>query len=258
MQGKRQKCKEQCDKEIQKIILKDKIEKQMAQQLITLETNITTEDLPTCECEKSLADKTEKFCHNCGYGLGSVAPSIGLLGGPGIYGWKIAALATAKELAEKAGAAAGEAAGEAAGVAKVVELVNSEFGLPAIGDKALGLVFDGTSYTDVTMITEAIYNKFNVSCMSLGPGNNMRDPICISMWSKIESNGQGLGRDAITNAIKVAVKPIVSQAEGVADAAAEKAANQVTSLAIKTNTTTVNATYASCQTVIIASVVAIL
>ena len=36
----RQKCKEQCDKEIQKIVLKDKMEKQLwHEQLTTLETN---------------------------------------------------------------------------------------------------------------------------------------------------------------------------------------------------------------------------
>ncbi|SPJ13158.1 rifin PIR protein,putative [Plasmodium sp. DRC-Itaito] len=80
LQEKRQKCKEQCDKEIQKIILKDKLEKQMAQQLTTLETKINTNDIPTCVCEKSLADKVEKNCLRCSYGLGSVAPTVGLIG----------------------------------------------------------------------------------------------------------------------------------------------------------------------------------
>ncbi|SOV75764.1 rifin PIR protein, putative [Plasmodium reichenowi] len=80
LQEKRKQCKERCDKEIQKIILKDKLEKQMAQQLTTLNPNITTEDIPTCICEKSLADKVEKVCLRCGYGLGSVAPSVGLFG----------------------------------------------------------------------------------------------------------------------------------------------------------------------------------
>ncbi|SOV83878.1 rifin PIR protein, putative [Plasmodium reichenowi] len=84
MVEKRQKCKEQCDKEIQKIILKDKLEKQMAQQLDTLETKITTDDIPTCVCEKSLADKVEKECLKCTQNLGGiVAPSSGVLGGIG-------------------------------------------------------------------------------------------------------------------------------------------------------------------------------
>ncbi|ETW43926.1 hypothetical protein PFNF135_01703 [Plasmodium falciparum NF135/5.C10] len=87
MKTTRQKCKDRCDKEIQKIILKDKLEKQMAQQLTTLDPNITTEDIPTCICEKSLADKTEKFCLNCGKTMGGVAPGWGLLSGLGYVGW---------------------------------------------------------------------------------------------------------------------------------------------------------------------------
>ncbi|ETW19408.1 hypothetical protein PFFVO_01585 [Plasmodium falciparum Vietnam Oak-Knoll (FVO)] len=87
MMKNRQKCKEQCEKDIQKIILKDKLEKQMAQQLTTLDPNITTEDIPTCICEKSLADKTEKFCLNCGKTMGGVAPGWGLVSGLGYVGW---------------------------------------------------------------------------------------------------------------------------------------------------------------------------
>ncbi|ETW27858.1 hypothetical protein PFFCH_04733 [Plasmodium falciparum FCH/4] len=84
MKTTRQKCKERCDKEIQKIILKDKLEKQMKQELTTLETKITTDDIPTCVCEKSIADKVEKGCLRCGGVLGGgVMPSIGLLGGIG-------------------------------------------------------------------------------------------------------------------------------------------------------------------------------
>ncbi|ETW33048.1 hypothetical protein PFTANZ_06232 [Plasmodium falciparum Tanzania (2000708)] len=84
---KRKQCKEQCAKEIQKIILKDKLEKQMEEQLTTLETKIGTDDIPTCICEKSVADKTEKVCLNCGKTMGAVAPSWGLLSGLGYAGW---------------------------------------------------------------------------------------------------------------------------------------------------------------------------
>ncbi|SOS76936.1 rifin [Plasmodium sp. gorilla clade G1] len=56
MSEKRLKCKEQCDKDIQKIILKDKI-------------------------EKSFAEKVEKGCLKCGCGLGAVAPVWGLVSG---------------------------------------------------------------------------------------------------------------------------------------------------------------------------------
>ncbi|ETW32268.1 hypothetical protein PFFCH_00318 [Plasmodium falciparum FCH/4] len=70
MVEKRMQCKDKCDKEIQKIILKDKLEKQMAQQLTTLETKIDTNDIPTCVCEKSMVDKMEKNCMKCAQNLG--------------------------------------------------------------------------------------------------------------------------------------------------------------------------------------------
>ncbi|EUR82069.1 hypothetical protein PFBG_00163 [Plasmodium falciparum 7G8] len=88
MKTTRQKCKDKCDKEIQNIILKDKLEKQMAEQLTTLDPNITTEDIPTCVCEKSIADKVEKGCLKCGGILGGgIAPGWGLVSGLGYVGW---------------------------------------------------------------------------------------------------------------------------------------------------------------------------
>ncbi|ETW42935.1 hypothetical protein PFNF135_02829 [Plasmodium falciparum NF135/5.C10] len=83
----RQKCKEQCDKEIQKIILKDKIEKELTVKFGALHTHITIEDIPTCICDKSLSDKVEKTCLNCGGILGTVVPGWGILGSIGFYGF---------------------------------------------------------------------------------------------------------------------------------------------------------------------------
>ncbi|KNC38088.1 erythrocyte membrane protein 1 [Plasmodium falciparum RAJ116] len=82
MVEKRMQCKDKCDKDIQKIILKDKLEKQMKQELTTLETKINTDDIPTCICEKSMVDKMEKNCMKCAQNLGGiVAPSSGVLAG---------------------------------------------------------------------------------------------------------------------------------------------------------------------------------
>ncbi|KOB85520.1 hypothetical protein PFDG_01016 [Plasmodium falciparum Dd2] len=115
MVEKRMQCKDKCDKEIQKIILKDKLEKQMEQQLTTLETKITTDDIPTCLCEKSVADKMEKTCLRCAGVLGGgVMPGMGLIDGSllgaisvlkpaAIIGAKDAALAEATALATQAG-----------------------------------------------------------------------------------------------------------------------------------------------------------
>ncbi|ETW44410.1 hypothetical protein PFNF135_00977 [Plasmodium falciparum NF135/5.C10] len=88
MMKNRKKCKEQCDKEIHQIILKDKIEKELTEKLFTLDTNIATKDIPTCVCEKSIADKVEKGCLRCGGLLGGgIAPGWGLVSGLGYVGW---------------------------------------------------------------------------------------------------------------------------------------------------------------------------
>ncbi|SOS81872.1 PIR protein, putative [Plasmodium sp.] len=86
---KRQKCKEQCDKDIRAIILKDKIHKELTEKFAILETNININDIPTCVCEKSLFDKIEKSCLKCGYGLGSNVPLLGLISGIVFYTWAL-------------------------------------------------------------------------------------------------------------------------------------------------------------------------
>ncbi|SOS81825.1 PIR protein, putative [Plasmodium sp.] len=167
LQEKRQICKDKYDKEIQKIILKDKIEKELTENFVTLDTNIATKDIPTCVCEKSLANKTEKFCHNCGYGLGSIAPNIGLLGGPGIYGWKIAALAYVKEFAAKVGAAEGAVAGEAAGKNAIIGALQHFFHIDRLNGTPFQSFFNSTPYTDVPKIASAIHVQMNKSCDAL-------------------------------------------------------------------------------------------
>ncbi|ETW42794.1 hypothetical protein PFNF135_02840 [Plasmodium falciparum NF135/5.C10] len=166
MKTTRQKCKEKCDKEIQKIILKDKLEKELTEKFATLQTDIHSDAIPTCICKKSLADKTEKFCHNCGYGLGSIAPNIGLLGGPGIYGWKIATLTFVKEFAAEAGAAQGAIAGEAAGKKAIIGGLRNFFYIDNLNGTPLQLFFNSTSYTDVPKIASAIDTEMTASCSS--------------------------------------------------------------------------------------------
>ncbi|SPJ10050.1 rifin PIR protein,putative [Plasmodium sp. DRC-Itaito] len=87
MKEKRKQCKDKCDKEIQKIILKDKLEKELMDKFATLHTDIQSDAIPTCICEKSIADKTEKFCLNCGKNMGAIAPWWGLVCGAGYAGW---------------------------------------------------------------------------------------------------------------------------------------------------------------------------
>ncbi|KNC37632.1 rifin [Plasmodium falciparum RAJ116] len=103
LQSKRMQCKDKCDKEIQKIILKDKLEKELMDKFATLHTDIQSDAIPTCICEKSIADKVEKGCLKCAQNLGGiVAPSTGVLGGIaelGLSVWKPAAITAAEQAA---------------------------------------------------------------------------------------------------------------------------------------------------------------
>ncbi|CZT98022.1 rifin [Plasmodium falciparum NF54] len=78
MKGKRQKRKEQRDKNIQEIIEKDRM-------------------------DKSLAEKVEKVCLRCGFGLGGVAAGVGIFGAIAVNEWTKAALVAAAQKGIDAG-----------------------------------------------------------------------------------------------------------------------------------------------------------
>ncbi|EUT82881.1 hypothetical protein PFAG_03630, partial [Plasmodium falciparum Santa Lucia] len=141
MKTTRQKCKDKCDKEIQKIILKDKLEKQMAQQLTTLDPNITTEDIPTCICEKSLADKTEKFCLNCGKTMGGVAPGWGLVSGLWYATWT--QYVTQAPIQK--------------GIEAVISILEDMPGITDLPGFNLANIINPTNYSSDSLITNAIY-----------------------------------------------------------------------------------------------------
>ncbi|ETW51823.1 hypothetical protein PFMALIP_00140 [Plasmodium falciparum MaliPS096_E11] len=105
MKDKRKKRKEERNKNIQKIIDKDKM-------------------------EKSLAEKVEIGCLRCGCGLGGVAASVGLFGGLGTYGWKSAAIATATNAAM----AEATAKGAEAGVKTLIDKLKEAFPIPNLFD----------------------------------------------------------------------------------------------------------------------------
>ncbi|KNG74276.1 rifin [Plasmodium falciparum IGH-CR14] len=231
MKTTRQKCKEQCDKEIQKIILKDKLEKQMEQQFVTLHTDIQSGELPECTCKKSMADKVEKGCLRCGYGLGTVAPTVGLIGSVAVHVWKPVALKAAIKAALNAAAnhisAAAEAAGELAGKEAVIGGLK-KMGISTLDGNALGSFIDEISYTNVPMITDAINTTFQRSCLpnvaGPGPGSSLgsfriliTDPtFCDSVLPNPLLTRHSLDRVAIKNAIKENVETVVSQAKGAA------------------------------------------
>ncbi|KNG76351.1 rifin [Plasmodium falciparum IGH-CR14] len=171
MVEKRKLCKEQCDKEIQKIILKDKIEKELTENFATLQTDIRSDAIPTCVCEKSVADKVEKGCLRCGYGLGTVAPTVGLIGAVAVHAWKPLALKAAIAAALKANdatiASAAQAAGKIAGEAKGVDVVISaleQLGIKKLCPELLKSIGTTTHYTEVLKIANAIIGKYEANC----------------------------------------------------------------------------------------------
>ncbi|CDO61817.1 rifin, partial [Plasmodium reichenowi] len=231
MQEKRQKRKEQRDKNIQKIIEKDKM-------------------------EKSLAEKIEIGCLRCGCGLGGVAASVGLFGGLGTYGWKSAAIAAAKELGTAAMADA-TAKGAAAGKEFVIVGLKKLYVLTLDG-KELGTYITATNYHNASFISSAIIKEYQPSqCAFTLSGTRQAFCNWVNEKAAAATNVQrmtGVGVVSYNDLIQTTVENIVSDAEPVATAAAQ----QATKDAIKSSTLLVEAKYATCQTAIIASVVALL
>ncbi|ETW32267.1 hypothetical protein PFFCH_00317 [Plasmodium falciparum FCH/4] len=194
LQEKRQICKDTCDKEIQKIILKDKLEKELMDKFATLQTDIQNDAIPTCICEKSLADKTEKFCLNCGMNVGGgVTLSSGVLGGIGavaVNAWKDAALEAAIAAANEAGIAAGKAAGEAKGMNVVIGSLKKYFFTETLGINSLDSFFTTKYYFDIEKLAKAIYDQRKAVC---NLGSSLAGDTCDKIATKlglILPNGQ--------------------------------------------------------------------
>ncbi|SCM18858.1 PIR protein, putative [Plasmodium sp.] len=228
---KRQKCKEQCQKDIQQIIMKDKT-------------------------QKSLAQKVEKGCLICGCGLGVFATSVGLIGTLTVNELKKTAMAAAIVAAKDAAKIEGAAKGAAKGAAEVVKLIESTFGVKNIAGQELGLVFTAQKYNNIPLISGSIINEYYGSkCLILGSGGE--NPICEAVTKLSLSPGYLKEQGSAHVVIGAKVKEIVSQATEVSVEVTRTATKEATSVAIKTKTSAVEATYASCQTAIIASVVAL-
>ncbi|ETW41248.1 hypothetical protein PFNF135_04390 [Plasmodium falciparum NF135/5.C10] len=228
MNVKRQKCKEQCDKEIQKIILEDKV-------------------------EKSLEEKMEKGCLRCGCGLGGVAASVGIFGGIAISELKKAALIAATQAAMTESAAEGAVAGVEAGIKTVISGLQ-KLDISTLNGQKMETFINAQNYTNFKTIAHAINTQYDPSPCVLG-GSGPSETFCTWVRANFVAPQDSPGNGASTyNSIKIGVKSIVSEAETVAQRAVEKATEE----AIKASTDAVESAYAACQTAIIASVVAIL
>ncbi|KNC35806.1 rifin [Plasmodium falciparum RAJ116] len=255
MQSKRIQCKDRCDKEIQKIILKDKLEKQMAQQLTTLETKIGTDDIPTCICEKSIADKVEKGCLRCGYGLGTVAPTVGLIGSVAIGAWKNAAIATATKYATAKGLAFGKFVGEAAGRNAVIGGLQEHFFIKELGINSLDSYFTKGYYFDIEKLAKAIYDQRNAMC---GADHKLDSTICERIGKSLGTlNSDGTPGPPGPSPIEQRLKFFAGKAETTAAHVTETTTEKVTTELTTEKTGEIAATYMGYQTTIIASIIAI-
>ncbi|ETW20615.1 hypothetical protein PFFVO_00375 [Plasmodium falciparum Vietnam Oak-Knoll (FVO)] len=237
LQEKRQICKDKCDKEIQKIILKDKIEKELTEKFSSLHTDIQSDAIPTCICEKSLADKMEKGCLRCGVVFGGgIAPSVGLLGGIGqvaLSAWKTAAITSAKEAAEKAAIAEATKAGMNA-VRLKIEGLRLIFGKDRGFVDLISIVNEST-YKNGDALLQSAEKLIGKACIN--PETNSTT----SFYNSITYTGASNIKDFAQAGVEVYEKTLPSK----------------TAAFKETNMAAVDATYMSNQIYIIAPIVAI-
>ncbi|SOS76177.1 rifin [Plasmodium sp. gorilla clade G1] len=264
MKTTRQKCKDQCDKEIQKIILKDKLEKELIDKFATLQTDIQSDAIPKCVCENSVAHKMEKFCLNCGVDVGGgVTLSSGVLGGIGeaaLYAWKPKALEVAIEEALKAGAteivAAAEAAGNARGVIIVVKFLK-DWGIKDFCPDLFNSIGISTRYNDSAAIISAIIEEHGKTCSPFISGPTK--PICTKVGESFNIIGNINNNYLSTDeGIARMINGLVGKAKEAADATAEIAIANAKAKITTEQTTAINTIFMGKQTTIIASIVAIL
>ncbi|KNG75511.1 rifin [Plasmodium falciparum IGH-CR14] len=266
LQEKQQICKDKCDKEIQKIILKDKIEKELTEKFSSLHTDIQSDAIPTCICEKSLADKVEKGCLRCGSVLGGgVMPGFGAIGGTALYALnqlKPTAIATAVEEALKAGATKILAAANAAGNAKGMEIVIhglKYFGVDNLFPRIFNNFVNTSHFAEVTNISSSILKEYGPTCTSLEKGFTPSTS-CTKFQLKLGihlPDGSTLGTPA-SSAIPKRLGLLLEKATKTANARAAEVSSETSSKILTKQTTLIEAGFNSSTTSIYASIIVIL
>ncbi|ETW33486.1 hypothetical protein PFTANZ_05797 [Plasmodium falciparum Tanzania (2000708)] len=186
-----------------------------------------------------------------------IAPNIGLLGGPGIYGWKIATLAFVKEFAAEAGAAKGAVAGKAAGKYVIIGALKKHFHIDSLNGTPLQSFFTTTAYTDVPTIATAIDSQMNASCSALlGKAGNA--PICV-LHEKLNTVAV-TGKQMVDQktAITKGVIQFVGKAKGADELIATKVSSETSSRIITKGNALIEAGFNSSITSIYASIIVIL
>nr|SPJ13411.1 rifin PIR protein,putative [Plasmodium sp. DRC-Itaito] len=256
---KRKQCKERCDKESQKIILKDKLEKELMDKFATLDKDIQSDAIPTCVCEKSMADKVEKGCLRCGGILGAAMPELGAIGGTALYAlntWKDAAIVTATAAAEEFGATVGKILGDALGKKIVIG------GLEALDLKILGILkfdsfFSEGFNIDVANAAKFIAGKRQEMCGA--SGKTLGDAVCKNIDIKLGSlKPNGITRGPPPEyAVRERLNDFLDKATRSAAEFTETTTEEVASSLTTKETALIEAGFNSTTTSIYAAIIAI-
>ncbi|SOV83925.1 rifin PIR protein, putative [Plasmodium reichenowi] len=259
MKNTRQKCKEQCDKEIQKIILKDKLEKELMDKFATLQTDMQNDAIPTCVCEKSLADKVEKGCLRCGGILGAgVVPGVGILGGIGeaaMSAWKVAALKYAIVAAKEAGTAEGLAAGNAHAM-NMIMVHLKQWGVKDFCADLFDSFVTKNLYTELASIGNAIIERHEAMCAikTINDGGSM----CEKFGRQLGTHAANLPRSHPTRYfVGRKIGGLAGKADQAAKTVAKDTAKKVTADLTAEKTVVIDATYGAWKTTITASIIAV-
>ncbi|ETW44309.1 hypothetical protein PFNF135_01341 [Plasmodium falciparum NF135/5.C10] len=259
LQEKRRICKDTCDKEIQKIILRDKIEKELTEKFSSLHTDIQSDNIPTCICEKSLADKVEKGCLRCGSILGAAMPEVGSISATALYTlcqWQTKAIAAATKAAMVEGAAQGATAGIQAGKNLVIEVLKS-FSVNDVCPEIFKSILKISHYNEVTKFASSINIQYRATCTSLK--NDFVPPLgCKKFEIKfgifLENGNKG---PPSNYTIPKVLEQLAEKAKTTAKGFAETESTKVAAEIAQQQTAVINATYSSWQIAITASVIAI-
>ncbi|CDO61801.1 rifin [Plasmodium reichenowi] len=258
IQSKRKQCKDKCDKEIQKIILKDKMEKELMDKFATLQTDIQSDAIPTCICEKSIADKVEKGCLKCGGILGAAMPELGSIGGSllsALYAWKPTALKVATQYAIDKGLAFGKVYGDIKGM-KVVIGVLQKRGIAEYCPKIFEQIKQIESFTELNSFAGPIIQKHGEIC---GSSVSNYGGACTQFDTMLGLKDSFGTQTAPPPAVYIRgmIKQVAGKAETTAAHVAETTSERVAAEITKEQTNAINTIFMSNQTAIIASIVAI-
>ncbi|CDO61789.1 rifin [Plasmodium reichenowi] len=261
MVKKRKRCKEQCNKVMQKIILKDKLEKELMDKFATLDTDIQGDDIPTCVCEKSIADKVEKGCLRCGSVLGGgVMPGVGILGGIGqvaLNAWKPAAIDAAMRAAMAKGLFKGVAAGKAAGMNVVIRVLKDR-GIEQYCNGIYKSMIKIHRFADLKNFAGAIVTEHNKKICAMTT-DQIREATCIDFSLKLgtRSTIRGYTPPPASTVVEKILDGVVYKAEQAATDQAAKVISRTSSNIMTKQTALIEGGFNSSTTSIYVSIIAI-